>query len=249
MGEIKISFCITCKGRLHHLRETLPLNIQTNREFEGVEFVLLNYSSPDPLDEWVKQELVPEINSGTVIYFKATGYEFYFPAHAKNVAHRLARGEIVCNLDADNFTGENFAGYLYRLFQENNDIFVRPLGSHGAGASGRIAIRKKHFEILGGYDERFQMGWGFEDKDFILRAQAMGLKWEIIPGDSPYARVITHDDLERTQYMRRQGLQTGRQEHKRLSKKSRSNGELVANQNCKWGSARLEKNFDSIVEI
>jgi len=37
-----------------------------------------------------------------------------------------------------------------------------------------LALHKKHFEAIGGYDEGY-LGWGFEDYDFITRIQAHGL--------------------------------------------------------------------------
>ena len=95
-------------GRLNHLQETLPKNLYGNQGFEGLEFVLLDYSSRDGLAGWIKARFMPEIKSGLLVYYRAEGYQRFFMAHAKNVAHRLARGEIVCNVDADNLTGWGF---------------------------------------------------------------------------------------------------------------------------------------------
>src|SRR5580704_1798101 len=60
----RISFCISCRGRLHHLRRTLPQNIADNRDYPNLEFVLLDYNSTDGLGEWVRHELSEEIASG-----------------------------------------------------------------------------------------------------------------------------------------------------------------------------------------
>ena len=64
-----ISFCISCRGRLHHLRRTLPQNIADNRDYPNLEFILLDYNSTDGLGEWVKHELSEEIANGQLNYY------------------------------------------------------------------------------------------------------------------------------------------------------------------------------------
>jgi len=247
--DIRVSFCITCKGRLHHLRQTLPINIESNKDFAGAEFVLLNYSSPDDLDDWVKSEMIQEIASGKLVYFKASGYEYYLSSHAKNVAHRLARGSVVCNLDADNFLGAGFAKYLDDLFSNNENIFVRPKGKTGIGIYGRIAIRKTHFESLGGYDEGMQSGWGHDDTDLAWRAKAFGLRQIAIPSDSPYTKVLLHDDQERMRFAKTDSKESSWLEHKSLSLKNIESGKLIANSNIRWGVAKVQRNFSEELEL
>ena len=165
----RLSFCITCMGRLHHLRQTLPKNLAWTTHLPEVEFVLLNYSSPDALEDWAKVELAEAIQRGQVVYYRADGFTHFRMAHAKNIAHRLAAGEIVCNLDADNFLGTGFAEFLLETFGSGERIFARSPVSKGT--HGRIAFRKADWMALGGYDERVSHGWGFEDQDRIQRAR------------------------------------------------------------------------------
>lgn len=247
MEPIRISFCITCKGRLYQLRETLPANIAANEGFPGTEFVLLNYSSPDALDEWVKAEMGLELESGRLVYFKASGYKKFFPSHAKNVAHRLARGEILCNLDADSFCGAGFARYLDEVFKTSEGVFVRAKGIKGL--LGRIALRKSDFEKLGGYDERMRFGWGYDDTDLALRAQAMGLRQVEIPCDSGFVGQLFHSDAERMQFMGSKNILRSQKKHRDLSRQCLARGWLTANVNQRWGSAKLEKNFFVTLEI
>lgn len=51
---MKLSFCTTCKGRTFHLKQTLPQNLKVVRQFSEVELIVLNYNSPDDLDEWIR---------------------------------------------------------------------------------------------------------------------------------------------------------------------------------------------------
>jgi hypothetical protein len=51
---MRMSFCMTCMGRLHHLRETVLENLAVIEKSPGAECVLLNYNSPDELELWIK---------------------------------------------------------------------------------------------------------------------------------------------------------------------------------------------------
>jgi hypothetical protein len=176
-----VSFCITVMDRLDHLRRTLPDNIRDNPE---AEFVVLDYNSKEDVAGFVKPL--------GVNYYRECSRRYYKEANAKNIAARLARGRIVCNLDADNFTGPGFAYYLQERMKPKT-IF-RPLwGLPSVG--GRIALLKEDFLALGGYDETFE-GFGWQDGDLFLRAVFQGFHWEEIP--PTHLGFIDHDDDLRT---------------------------------------------------
>jgi glycosyltransferase involved in cell wall biosynthesis len=60
-----LSFCITCKNRLHQIKQTLPQNLTDNREMKGkVDFVLVDFGSTDGLQEWIIGNFEPEIEDG-----------------------------------------------------------------------------------------------------------------------------------------------------------------------------------------
>ena len=50
---------------------------------------------------------------------------------------------------------------------------------------------RRHFEALGGYDERF-VGYGAEDRDFLRRCDRLGLVRDPIP--LVYLRALPQDD-------------------------------------------------------
>lgn len=191
---MKISFCITCMGRLHHLKETLQKNIEDNADYENIEFLILDYNSPDGLEAWVENNISTLQN---IAYFRERSAVRWRMPHAKNMAHLLATGEIVCNLDADNFTGKSYALKLAEHFSAPTPKIVTHV--LGGGFGGRIAIRKSDFLALRGYDEALGWGWGCEDDDFKGRAAAAGLTTEQlwIPGDW----AIVHENSERIRYM------------------------------------------------
>jgi hypothetical protein len=199
---VKISFCTTCKGRLHHLKRTLPQNLRDNPQ---AEFVVLDYSSEDGLKEWILSDpvTVEAMRDGRLIYARHPDAPHFRMAHAKNMAHRLATGDIVCNLDADNFTGRDFDRYLAsRMGDKPQETIVYPhygflknLPIERAGFCGRIAMSRDNFLEIGGYDEQFSH-WGGDDHNIIARSLAHGLRPRPIE-EARHLAIIAHDHAER----------------------------------------------------
>jgi hypothetical protein len=205
-SPLKISFCITCKGRRDHLEQTLPENLRRNADYPQVEFVVLDYDSRDGLQEWIRQHFQKEIAEGRLRYVRYAPAEHFLMAHAKNMAHRAATGDVLCNLDADNITGQGFAGWLNEQFQQDMNLCVRPRWNlvmlHNRftkkpmlGMGGRIAMSRENFMKLGGYDEIYK-AWGHEDTNLDNRAKQAGLLWKELPHDQ-LGDVIEHSHTRR----------------------------------------------------
>ena len=74
--KLKISFCIPCMGRLHHLQETLPKNIEESSSYDA-EFIVLDYNSSDGLERWMKGNMMSHIKSGKVVYYKTIEPKYF----------------------------------------------------------------------------------------------------------------------------------------------------------------------------
>lgn len=200
--NLKISFCTVCMNRLHHLMQTLPVNLEDNKSYKNVEFVLLDYNSTDGLEDWVKAELGEYIEAGTLVYYKTNEPTYFHRSHSRNMAFRLATGDVICNVDADNFTGKDFAQYINEKFAANNNIFIAAdtLDRHYfiRDVFGRICFWKDDFYQVGGFDETMD-GYGSEDLDLLNRLKALGRE-EVIIMDMGFLSAITHDDGERVQH-------------------------------------------------
>ena len=198
----KISFCTVCMNRLHHLKETLPANLKGNASYPNAEFILLDYNSSDGLEQWVKTDLKEYIDSGRLVYYRTTEPKYFQRSHSRNMAFKLATGDIVCNVDADNFTGKGFAHYINRQFMANRNIFIIPdIRSrfyYIRDVFGRICCLKQDFEAAGGFDEQLE-GYGHEDVDFIYRLIKLNRE-EVVILDHEYLKAISHTDVERVQY-------------------------------------------------
>jgi hypothetical protein len=190
-------------NRLHHLSITLPQNVLDNNDYFPLEFVILDYHSSDGLQQWVYDHLKDHLATGRVVYYRTTEPVTFHRSHSRNLAFKLGTGDILCNLDADNFTGAGFAAYINELFMQHENIFLTPIDfarkMNGFNplpdTLGRICVRRDAFYAVRGYNEAMETH-GFQDYDFANRIEMAGSERLII--DRPaFLQAITHDDNER----------------------------------------------------
>jgi glycosyltransferase involved in cell wall biosynthesis len=130
-----------------------------------------------------------EIKSGKLIFYKTTTPQYFNRSHSRNLIYKLATGDIICNVDADNYTDANFASYLNNEFNNNANVFLTPIGSNQKrDVLGRTCVKRSDFFSIGGYDERMA-NYGFEDFDFINRLELSGLTSKL--------EAIGHEESER----------------------------------------------------
>jgi hypothetical protein len=160
----------------------------------------LDYNDQTDLVSYLKQNHAKDIESGQLVVYSYRDPVPFRMAHAKNMAHRLGimeGGEILVNLDADNYTGPGFADYVAAQFQKEN-IFLWACMVKGTGMprgiSGRIAVRKADFILVGGYDEKYDTH-SPDDKDFNARLRRLGLEGDKI--DNRFLLAILHNDKTR----------------------------------------------------
>ena len=195
MPELSVSICITVMNRLHHIQETLPANLHEN-DSPGIEFVLLDYNSNDGLDQYIKTNFSQHLETGRLIYYKCNTVQSFKRSHSRNMAFRLAEGDIVCNLDGDNYAGEDFGKYVQQVFSNGENICLTGLQNQWLpDASGKLCVKKSDFLEVTGYDEAFE-GYGFEDYDMVNRLILNGCKAFTIQM-KPFLRAITHTNTER----------------------------------------------------
>jgi glycosyltransferase involved in cell wall biosynthesis len=159
----------------------------------------LDYNSSDGLEDWAKRHLREWIDAGRLVYYRTTEPTAFNRSHARNLAFHLATGEIVCTVDADNFTGQGFAHYVNERFDRHERIFLRP-DFDGANvrlrdAFGRICVRKEDVLGIEGYDEQL-VEYGYEDVDLCHRLEKGGLTPCLIEDDR-FLRYIDHSNRER----------------------------------------------------
>ena len=201
--KYKISFCIVCMNRLHQLKETLLQNITDNVDYDELEFVVLDYNSEDGMEEWIKTNLSGYIESGKVVHYRTDEPQLFSHSHSKNMAFKLAIGDIVCNINADHYTGPGFATYINAVFSKKENIVLTPIDYYKTKKDyhpprdvlGRVCVRKSDFLRIKGFDERM-IKYGFEDCDFINRLEMLNVERVLIE-DFSYLRFISHSEDER----------------------------------------------------
>jgi glycosyltransferase involved in cell wall biosynthesis len=184
-----ISYCITCRNRLHHLQESLRKSVDSIDEED--EVIIVDYGSTDGLIDWYlthKSEFIQ------VRFFRVMNPpNRWRVSHAKNVAHMQASNPIVCNLDADNWIVKGHSEFVKKSLVEGKNILMANRTCDDGGL-GRIAMFKTDFLNLGGYDERIE-SWGMDVSNLLERVHAARLKMDIIP--ARMVQYLRHADSER----------------------------------------------------
>lgn len=195
----KISICTVCMNRLHHIKRTLPKNILDNKSYPNLEFVLLDYNSNDGLEEWVEQEMSEYITSGLLKFYRNEEPIYFDRSHSRNQVYKLSSGDIICNVDADNFIGRGFANYVNEVFSNENHIYLvadtQKRFYFLRNAFGRFCVKKDDLLAVGGLDEEMK-SYGSETVDFYERIERFGLK-EVVINNTEYLKAISHGDEER----------------------------------------------------
>jgi glycosyltransferase involved in cell wall biosynthesis len=243
--QYAISFCTVCAGRLHDLAKTLARNIIDNAAYPKLEFVVLDYHSRDNLEKWMRENMSAHIESGRVVYARTTEPKYYQPSHPRNIAFKLASGEIVCNVDADNWTNPGFAEAINRLANEQPERAVLAKGKQLL--RGRIGFFKREWvELLGGYDEDLK-SYGHEDIDLVQRAYLQGFKLMHFGGQY-VSRIETHY-LEKIANMEITNWTQIEDVNKGISIAKLQRGILKANEGRSWGVATVTRNFKEVVAV
>ncbi len=165
-----ISFCTVVKGRWWQLKQTLQDNLRSLDSIDA-EWVIVDYNCPDGsyyrLGE--NSDVFNRIVSGKVrLYRLADQHPFSIPT-AKNLAHMLGSGELLFNLDCDEFI-DNAPEQLLAL-KDHEILACNNVREH----CGRLGYRATDFIKLGGYDEALY-GAAVHDIDLLRRAKRMGYR-------------------------------------------------------------------------
>lgn len=198
MDYKKISFCTVAMNRLHHVQETVKKNIEDNLSYPDLEYVLLDYNSSDGLEQWVFENMNDYVEKGILKYYKTVSPSCFNRTHSRNLLFKLSTGDIICNIDADNYAGEGFAHYTNEQFFKQKNIFLvadtKKREYFLRNAFGRFCVEKSDFLKIGGLDESMD-GYGAETIDFYDRLLEFSIDEVIIP--SKFLNAIAHGDEER----------------------------------------------------
>lgn len=181
-----VAFVTTCKGRLHHIQQTLPLMMAAS----PAQIVVVDYGCPQGAGDWVASNY-PEV---TVV--RVDDDPGFCLPRARNLGAQKTGASWLCFIDADVKVTPGWTQWM----AENLDsrCFYRAGMVNGERIKdtwGTVLCPRKAFADVGGYDEAFG-GWGGEDDDLYERLKLRGYTESSYPAQ--FVDAISHDDRERT---------------------------------------------------
>lgn len=179
-----LCYITTCKGRLEHLKQTLPRVVNQ----PDVTCVVVDYACPDNTADWVAANF-PQV---TVV--RVTGEAGFNAARARNLGARAATAPWLAFFDADILWSPELASKVIPGLQSGYFYRAQPVTPQNWGS---IICQRQDFEAVGGYDEAFT-GWGGEDDDLMTLLTMLGRKSAGYSAD--LIEEIPHDDAARVRF-------------------------------------------------
>ncbi len=246
---MKISFCTTSMNRLGHIRQTFESNLKNTSSYNDVEFILLDYNSNDKIEDWVKEKLSSYIEIEKVKFIQTKEPKYWVASHAKNIAHKFATGDVLCNIDADVFIPEGFCEYINSSFLNSRIVmaFDSEDPNNNNGCAGIIAATKKDFYSINGYDENIHLGWGCDDMNYQFRVRMHNNLNLFVPPKICYC--IPHSNEVRTENCQLKDIGLTRDLSVNICHDVAHSKDYVANKSIHWGKANLILNFSKNLKI
>lgn len=181
-----IAFVTTCRNRLHHIRQTLPVIAGS----EANEVILVDYGCPDNSGDWV------EANHPSVKVVRITDDPVFCTSRARNIGAAAASSEWLVMIDGDVLIQPEWLNWMQENLQAGAFYRAAPIseGKRDPETYGTVICRREDFAAVEGYDEVFR-GWGGEDDDFYSRLAGQGIVQSEYP--SKFVSAIHHGNDER----------------------------------------------------
>jgi glycosyltransferase involved in cell wall biosynthesis len=193
------SIITACKGRLEHLKQSLPRMLAQGAS----EVIVVDYSCPEGTGDYVREHFP------TVRVVKVEGQEGFSNWRARNAGAALAQGQVLVFCDADTLLADNaiawidehlpprqFGYFMRQHTGQFNKVGLR-LGSNQL--RGFHAIPAAAFRRLDGYDEVLQGYAAGGDTDLEERLVLMGVA-NFVMNPAIIDDVIQHDNQARVMH-------------------------------------------------
>ena len=176
-----ITYVTTCKGRLHHLKKSLPRVV--NQGLGGI--IVVDFDCPDGSGQWVHEHF-PQVQ---VIKINAQPKFDY--SRSRNIGGHAAKTKWIAFFDADVLVSENFFRNIAPNL--NDGSYYVPKNEDG-NTWGSFLVEKKLFEKVDGYDEAIKH-WGGVDTALYNVLSFVGARNETY--DGKLIEAVQHSDEER----------------------------------------------------
>jgi glycosyltransferase involved in cell wall biosynthesis len=166
-----LSLITTCKNRLPHLKQTLPLMLRQPR----AEVIVVDYGCEQGTAAWVKE------HHPAAKLVQVSDDPVFCAARARNMGARNASGDVLCFVDADVLVHAELNTWLKN--NQDSHTFCVCLERKERELDGFLIVAREYFFKVGGYDEAIR-GWGGEDFDLYERLARIGLSQSSVPRES-----------------------------------------------------------------
>jgi hypothetical protein len=183
-GDAPLRVIVTCKGRLEHLKQSLPRWVSE----PNVAVTVVDYDCPQGTAEWVKA------NYPMCDVVHVHDRPKFNLSDARNIGAKHASGGWWCFFDADLIAAPGWANAIRAKLKHQHYLMASPIQWNQFGS---VVVHSYDFNKAGGYDQLIT-GWGAEDGDFYSRLRHNGVR----PGTFPGGMIgsIPHTDAERTEF-------------------------------------------------
>lgn len=169
-----ISYCTTCHKRLWQLKQTLDHNLAYTVAGK-VELCVLAYNDSEAYS-YLREHYADYIADGRLRVLDWRDEKVFLDGstwscgYVKHLAHLMGRGDVLFNLDADNFIDDNLQAKLSSL-KPNELLITLQSEWRDDGRSGRIGV---HRSLYG--KAKYRDKGRADDGDFISQCIALGTK-------------------------------------------------------------------------
>lgn len=170
----RFAFIMPCMSRLDHVKKSVPA-LLANPIIDGIHnfFVFVDHYCPEQSGKWVAREYSPRATVLEMASFapvKETP-QFNKPSALNAGAlHAINLGaQYLVFVDADTLVKPELIAYLtHHVTLGHFYIFTPTHDTQLMDLTGFLAVHKRHFVRVNGYDADFK-GWGAEDLDMRVR--------------------------------------------------------------------------------
>ena len=190
-----LSIITVCKGRLEHLKQSLPRML----EQDGAEVVVVDYSCPEGAGDYVEKHFP---DARVVRVEGEAGFSIW---KARNRGAAVATSGRLLFCDADTILAPTAAATIAKTVTDRSYAFAAgDLNGTATGlANNRLrgfqALPAAAFRRLGGYDEILSGYASGGDRDLEERLLLSGFEPKRL-SEGVIERVIDHDDSARTAF-------------------------------------------------
>jgi hypothetical protein len=188
----RFAIVTTCKGRLDHLKQTLP---QFAKQID-TQVVVVDYACPQRAGDWVKENF-PEVS-----VVEVAGGEYFRANHARNLGAARAEAAYLIFLDADTLIADDFVARVAPSMARN--VFLRFRLPGRNDLNGACVVPADIFHAVGGYDEVIE-GYGGEEQELYWRLKRRGLQMHHLAAEG-LCRPIAHDNQSRIAFHREKDM-------------------------------------------